>query len=30
MYLLDAALTETNAVKLKFLDENGKIREFVE
>ena len=30
MYLLDAVLTETNAVKLKFLDENGKIREFVE
>jgi DNA polymerase elongation subunit (family B) len=30
MYLLDAVLTETNAVKLKFLDENGKIRELVE
>jgi hypothetical protein len=30
MYLIDAVLTETNTVKLKFLDENGKIREFVE
>jgi DNA polymerase elongation subunit (family B) len=29
LYLLDAALTETNKVKLKFLDTNGEIREFV-
>jgi DNA polymerase elongation subunit (family B) len=30
LYLLDAALTETNKVKLKFLDTNGEIREFVD
>jgi DNA polymerase elongation subunit (family B) len=29
-YLLDATVTETNAVKLKFIDENGNIREFVD
>jgi DNA polymerase I len=30
LYLLDAALTETNKVKLKFLDTNGEIREFID
>jgi len=30
LYLLDAALTETNKVKLKFLDTNGEIREFTD
>jgi DNA polymerase elongation subunit (family B) len=30
LYLLDAALTETNKVKLKFLGPNGEIREFVD
>jgi len=30
LYLLDAALTETNKVKLKFLGTNGEIREFVD
>jgi DNA polymerase elongation subunit (family B) len=30
LYLLDAALTETNKVKLKFLDTSGEIREFVD
>jgi DNA polymerase elongation subunit (family B) len=30
LYLLDVALTETNKVKLKFLDTNGEIREFVD
>jgi len=29
LYLLDVALTETNKVKLRFLDTNGEIREFV-
>jgi DNA polymerase elongation subunit (family B) len=28
LYLFDADLTETNAVRLRFLDENGNIREF--
>lgn len=30
LYLLDAALTETNKVKLKFLDTSGEIREFID
>jgi DNA polymerase elongation subunit (family B) len=30
LYLLDATLTETNKVKLKFLGTNGEIREFVD
>ena len=30
LYLLDVALTETNKVKLKFLDTNGEIREFID
>jgi DNA polymerase elongation subunit (family B) len=30
LYLLDVALTETNKVKLKFLDTNGEIKEFVD
>ena len=30
LYLLDATVTETNAVKLKFLDEKGKLREVVD
>jgi DNA polymerase elongation subunit (family B) len=30
LYLLDAKLTETNAVKLKFLNKNGEIQEFVD
>jgi DNA polymerase elongation subunit (family B) len=29
LYLLDATVTETNAVKLKFLDEEGRIKEFI-
>jgi DNA polymerase elongation subunit (family B) len=30
LYLLDTTVTETNAVKLKFLDGEGKIREFID
>jgi len=30
LYLLDAALTETNKVQLKFLDTKGEIREFID
>lgn len=30
LYLLDANVTETNAVKLRFLDENGNVREVVD
>ena len=30
LYLLDVALTETNKVKLKFLDANREIREFID
>jgi len=30
LYLVDARLTETNAVKLRFLSTNGEIREFVD
>lgn len=30
LYLLDATLTETNKVKLKFLDTNGETREFID
>jgi DNA polymerase elongation subunit (family B) len=30
LYLVDVSLTETNKVKLKFLDTNGEIREFVD
>lgn len=30
LYLLDANVTETNAVKLRFLDENGDVREVVD
>jgi len=30
LYLLDVALTETNAIKLKFLDNNGEIQEVID
>lgn len=30
LYLLDATVTEANAVKLKFLDAEGKIKEFID
>jgi hypothetical protein len=30
LYLLDATITETNAIKLSFLDSEGKIKEFID
>ena len=30
LYLLDAKLTETNTIKLKFLNKNGETKEFVD
>jgi DNA polymerase I len=30
LYLIDASLTETNKVKLKFLDKNGETKEFID
>jgi DNA polymerase elongation subunit (family B) len=30
LYLIDVSLTETNKVKLKFLDSNGEIKEFID
>jgi DNA polymerase I len=30
LYLVDAAVTETNAVRLKLIDKDGKVREFVD
>jgi DNA polymerase elongation subunit (family B) len=30
LYLLDATVTETNAIKLSFLDSQGKIKEFID
>jgi len=30
LYLLNVEITETNAIKLKFLDENGKVNEIID